>query len=316
MLIEHLETLYRKEAETRNQLPHNPFRASRAGHCIRARALDKLGVKGEPLQPRRIAVFKHGDIIHDALTRDIQKALGWRFISERDLTAKHRLFAVIEGVEVEFHPDGAFQNEEQIGIVELKSMADFSFDKAREGEIDYDYLCQAWCYAEFTNFNPVVFIAYRKETSHMVEIVFDRHEKEKIVTQRLGGDAIEIARTEPLLITEIKTPFDLSVEQEVREKFKTLAAVKSIEDLPDGVFRIEPETVKVQGKVKAEELKAKYGEPEQSGSWYAFRTGRKILGFPCSYCSHKSGRPWPFSCYPNAQLEMQGNKPVWVVSDV
>lgn len=141
----------------------------------------------------------------------------------------------------------------------------------------------------------------------MVEVVFDRRATEKIVTQRLGGDPLELAKQDPLMVTEIKTPFDPSVEEEVRAKFKRLSEVKTVEDLPEGVRVVEAETVKAQGKAKAEELKVQYGEPvSQAGAWYTFNTGRQIAGFPCSYCRHVRG------CL-GARLEIVGERPVWVM---
>ena len=48
------------------------------------------------------------------------------------------------------------------------------------------------------------------------------------------------------------------------------------------------------------------GNLEQAGSWYSFKTGRKILGYPCSYCK------FLHRCFPNTQLEIKGDKPIWV----
>jgi hypothetical protein len=84
--------------------------------------------------------------------------------------------------------------------------------------------------------------------------------------------------------------------------------VPPISDLPAGVRAIDPETVNVQGKAKAEEAAKVYGPGVQSGSWWKFETGRQIAGFPCSYC--------PFvrrglGCL-DADLEFKDNKPIWV----
>ena len=229
MIIEHLEEFYRREAAARNKEPRNVFRASSAGYCERRLGYEKLGVPGDPLTPRRVSVFRAGTAI-DALRRNECE---------------------IEGVTVSFTPDGAFQNGgEAIGIVEIKTMSDYAFDRACKGEIDRSYLCQAWVYAYGTSFNPVVFICYRKETSHMVELIFDKHLKEKIVVQRYGSDALELAVNEPLMLAEIRTPFDPSVEEEVRGKFKRLAELESVNDLAPGVRAIGPEVVKIQGKAK------------------------------------------------------------------
>lgn len=325
MILEYLEELYRQQAAER--LPANPFRASAMGHCIRKGCFDLLGLVGEPLQPRRVAVFRHGTIIHHCLTEDLKHALGWRFVDEKKWGDTH---CEIDGVRIGFHIDGAFQDGDSIGIIEIKSMSDFAFEKAQKGIIDHEYLCQAWTYFKGTNFNPVVFVCYRKETSAMVEIVFDRNESEKVVTQRFNSDPVEIFRNEPLLVTEIKTPFDLSVEDYVRERIKWLKTTQAIKSDPTynpvnfvretvpGADGVEDEVEKVQGKEKyyaraAEILKAKFDpaeptiEVEKNGSWYSFKTGRQILKFPCSYCQHKS------RCYPKAKLEMKKDRPIWVI---
>lgn len=306
MIVEHLELLYRMEAQESQDNGSNPFRASRAGHCVAAMARDKLGMKGELLTPRRVAVFKHGTLLHDALTNDLRIALGDKFMHPADFGD---LTVDIEGATVSLHPDGGYQLPDgRIAVVEIKSMADFSFDEAREGNIDRAYLCQAWVYYVATGFDLVIFIAYRKETSHMVEIVFDRSAAAPIVTQRLGGDALALVREDPLELTEIITPFDLSVETEVREKYWMLMNVETERDIPPGVNAVGPELVKVQGKEKAVALQERYGAPIEikGGGWHTFVTGRQIANFPCSYCQHIK------ACL-GATLELKGNSPVWVI---
>lgn len=304
MIIESLETQYLADAMRASQKTRSPFRASALGYCTRKLAYQHLGVQGEALRPRRWAVLRHGTFTHEALTADLVLALGPRYLSPADLGD---LKCEIEGQEITFHPDGAFQAEDgRIGIVEIKTMADYSFRRACEGEIDREYLCQAWVYHAGTSFNPVVFLAYRKETSHMVEIVFDSECAEKVVTQRLGGDAVEMAREEPIMISEVRSPFDPSVEAEVCGRIRAVAKA-TVDSLPDGVWKTEPELVKVQGKEKAQPLMEKYGTPvEQKGAWFSFATGRTCLGWPCNYCDFKR------RCYPQSTLEIIGGKPVHV----
>jgi len=305
MIIEFLENLYRTEADLLNAEVRNVFRASSAGYCERRLGYDQIGVKGVPLTPRRLSVFRHGTHLDKGLKIDFKAALGDRFLNLDELGANN---CQINGVNVSFTPDGAFQSEDgQIGIVEIKTMSDYAFDRALKGEIDRTYLCQAWVYAVGTSFNPVVFICYRKETSHMVEVIFDRNVAETVIVQRYGGDPLELAVNDPLLIAEIKTPFDESVETEVREKFKRLANVTERDNLASGVRVIENEVVKVQGKAKATEMEKIYGGPiSMAGAWFTFETGRRTAGFPCSYCPHIR------ECL-GAELEIQNGRPIWVV---
>src|SRR5262245_63058597 len=101
-------------------------------------------------------------------------------------------------------------------------------------------------YTVENNLNPFVFICVRKETRHICEVIFDRNAKDIVVTQRYGGDPLELAREDPMLIAEIKSPFDESVEQRVRSTIQAVLGA-TISDLPAGVRSVEPETVSVQG---------------------------------------------------------------------
>lgn len=308
MVIELVEEYLTAEAIRENQKKRNPFRGSSAGRCERAMGYDKLGIPGRPLLPRRYMVLKHGTGLHQQLTRLFAKALGDRFVPERKLVARKKLFTVIEGQKIDYHPDGAVQlQDDRLALVEFKGLSDYGFDKATRGEVDREYLCQAYIYHVGTDFPVIIFVIYRKETSHMVEIVFDRDATETVVTQRLGGDAYLLATKDPLQVTQIVTPFDDSVAEEVRGKYRRLKELKRAEDLAEGVRAIEDEVVKVQGKEKALQYQKDYGEPVKvAGSWYTFSTGRKIAGYPCSYCAHVE------ACL-GATLELKDNRPLWLI---
>jgi hypothetical protein len=306
LLIEKLEEFYRTRAMYGSR---NPFRASRAGHCERAMGYDKLGIEGDPITPRRAAVFRHGSVLDYALKVDLAEVLGDKFLNLDKLGVNE---CEIEGVRITFTPDGAFQTDTgEIGIVEIKTMSDFAFERALKGEIERAYLCQAWMYAYGTSFNPVVFLCYRKETSHFCEVIFDRHADATVITQRFGGDAKELYINDPLLVAEVKTPFDSGVEEEVRGKFARLAKVEKESDLSFGVKVYEPELVKVQGAANAAcyaNANPAHVQVSKSGSWITFETGRKIAGFPCSYCAHIR------RCL-GATLEFtETNKPLWVIN--
>lgn len=332
MILEHLEAYLRQQAEIKADAPTNPFRASSSGRCIREGCYDLLRLRPEPLQPRRMLTLEHGTVIHDnLLTPLIKNAMGWRVVSGAEFGDCE---FEIDGAKISFHIDLAFQHEyydpevdnrraaNEIGVAEIKGWADMPFKKAEQGEIDHEILCQGWTYHHGTSFNPVVFLGFRKETSHMVEIVFDRTVHEKVVTQTLTTDPIAKAKADPILLTEIKSPFDLSVEGYVRDRIKWLKTTQTIKDTSidsqqwvknnvPGKDAVEDEIVRVQGKHNRDSKIAEgltlYQEPAKGGSWWAFKTGRKILGYPCSYCGHK-GR-----CYPEARMEMKGERPVFVI---
>ena len=164
----------------------------------------------------------------------------------------------------------------------------------------------------------------------MVEVVFDRTVHEKVITQTLTGDPVELAKKDPILVTEIRSPFDESVEGYVRERIKHLKAcqdhldkhqndgdfslellVRDVKIVVPGVDAIEDEVEKVQGRdrLAAYELINGPQEVTKSGSWYSWKTGRRILGYPCSYSKFRR------ICFPTAQMEMKGGRPVWVIPE-
>lgn len=305
MLIEHVENDLRAEAAKLAKQHHRWNRGSALGHCPRQLTYQKLGVEGDPMTPRRMSILGDG-IAYDLVLKDrIQRVLKYRVI-DGDFLGDHSI--ILEGVEISYHIDMGMQLEDKrCAVVELKTASNRTFEKALAGEIDIAYLAQAWFYHYATSFPVVIFVFYRKETSHICEVVFDTEQKETIVTQRYGGDALELAIKDPMLIAEVRSPFDDAVEMQVRQTVKSVAACSDLESLPSGVRVIEQETITVQGKAKAEEQKKAYGEPtKQNGAWYYFETGRQIAGFPCSYCGF-------IRLCLSAELEIKDSKPVWVI---
>ena len=307
MLIERLESYYRAKAEERNAQPQAWARASALGMCARRLGYMKLGVIGEPLTPRRFSIFNHGDVADMLLKDDLAKALGGGLI-----TSGHRGSVMIEGVEVTGECDGFFNINNRYGVVDFKSMADYSFDLACKGEIDETYAVQGYIYSLIYEVDIVVFVCLRKETSHLVEVIFDKQATELITTRRYGGDEREIQVNDPLLIAEVRSPFDVGIAEKVKTTILQLVQCDSPNTLPDGVNAIEAETIKVQGaekaKAKAVELGLNFEEAVKSGSWFGMATGRKILGFPCGgYC------PFMRQCFPQIKLEIEGGRPKWVI---
>ena len=305
MLVEKLEAYYRAKAQERNAQPQAWARASALGMCARRLGYMKLGVIGEPLTPRRLSIFNHGDVADMMLKEDLTKALGGGLI-----TAGHRGSVMIEGVEVSGECDGLFHLDGRYGVVDFKSMADYSFDRACKGEIDETYAVQGYIYSLIYEVDIVVFVCLRKETSHLVEVIFDKQAQETVVTRRYGGDEREIQVNDPLLVAEVRSPFDATISGKVADTIMRVTQCDSLDTLPIGVNAIEVETIKIQGaekaKAKAEELGLDFNYAVKSGSWFGMATGRKVVGFPCSYC------PFKGPCL-NPTLEIEGGKPKWVI---
>jgi hypothetical protein len=260
--------------------------------------------------------LEHGTVIHDALlTPLIKKAMGDKVVAGADFGDN---YFELDGAKISYHMDLAFQHEGGIGIGEIKGWADYTFNRAMKGEIDHEILCQGWAYHKGTDFNPILFLGFRKETAHMVEICFDKNAPEKIVKTTLTGDLVELAKQDPIMLTEIRSPFDDSVGEYVRERIRWLKLIQS--EVPDEIWMknnvpgkdaVEDEVESVQGNAKcqarAKELGVSLSTVTQNGSWWKIPTGRKILGFPCNYCSHMK------RCYPQVKMELKGDRPVWLV---
>ena len=72
----------------------------------------------------------------------------------------------------------------------------------------------------------MVFLGVCKETSHVVEITFDRNAREKAVTQTVTADPVEFAKQDPTLLTAIHNPFDESVQDHVRRRIRHLKQIR------------------------------------------------------------------------------------------
>jgi len=312
MLIEAVENYYRELSAERNSKPQNWHRASSLGYCPRRLGYQKLGVVGDPLTPRRLSIFHHGDAIDLAIKQDLYHALKGEII-----TANHRGSVEIEGVEISGECDGFFHIDGRYGVVDGKTMSDFGFERALNGQIEESYQVQGWVYSQIYGVDLVVFYCYRKETSHIVEVIFDARVPETIITRRFGGDEREIATKDPLLIAEVRTPFSPGIEAKARATVVAVNAVTCEADLPGRIEKndrgepiIQAETVKVQGAGGADayqDANPGHINTGKAGSWYTFETGRRIAGFPCSYC------PFIRRCR-SAVLEVKGGKPVWLVN--
>src|SRR5690349_17201944 len=308
MIVEQLEADLRAEAAEDAKRHHRWNRGSALGYCPRRLGYMKLGIPGAPLTPRRLSILGDG-LAYDLVLKDrIQRVLTHRVI-DGDFLGDHEV--ELEGVPISYHIDMGMQLENgRLAVVEIKTASNRTFEKALDGKIDIAYLAQAWFYHYATAFPVVIVIFYRKETSHICEVVFDTEQKETIVIRRYGNDAYAMAVNDPMLIAEVKTPFDQAVEAQVRETVRTIRDLDGENNLPIGTHTIEPETVKVQGKIKACEYMDVNGigaMPEPAGSWYTFATGRQIAGWPCNYCA------WIERCL-GARLEIKDERPLWIIS--
>jgi hypothetical protein len=68
------------------------------------------------------------------------------------------------------------QKGEQL-VGEVKSMSDYAFDRAKRGDIDIAYLCQMEVYTRAYNVKHALLIAYKKQTSHLCEVLYTQSEE-------------------------------------------------------------------------------------------------------------------------------------------
>lgn len=200
----------------------------------------------EPMQGRAELVFDLGDRIEDALMRFIAESgvAHVRLAREQDKT----FLAEIGG---NVWPDFFFEHEidgkTQLVVGEIKSMADYSFERAEKGDLDESYLAQVECYMRAFDTQYALVLCYRKETSHLHEVIVERDD------QRWAKVLMNVALARSETIPD--RPYKL---QELCEGCKGTGLT------PTG----------------RQAHKACGGTGKLAGGPY-------IPNFPCGYCSHK-----------------------------
>ncbi len=294
MLVEKIYTEYEKISVSR-QLDTYIDRCSLANKCIRYLGFKKLGVIGR-LTPRAYMMFVLGDLIELIIKDDIMKVLRSNdFIEflDKDLEVKVDLG---DGIILTGHLDGfiRIKDTDKYGVLEIKSMSNWAFEEALEGQISEDYIVQASLYAYALNVDFIAFICYRKETSHLLELVFWRDLKSNVKVQYMAHNERDYFI--------LNYPFDFSFIPKIKEKYKRLMGVLSIEDVLGIEIPYDFTTcsncngtgVKEYGKCRSCKGFGKRIDPQ----------GFVVLGFPCSYCAYN------MLCYPNQIVEFDGLKPI------
>ena len=166
-----------------------------------------------PLPARAKLVFKFGDLVHEFIRAELRRVTPgeWGAEEERfhfrvELTVKQakaceahirarRLVGTVEkglnakpdarrglvlnlaepALYVPLHVDGiADAGAYGLASVEIKSMATGSFLRALKGHVEYSYRVQMAAALEATHLDTQMLIACRKETSHLLEVVYSR----------------------------------------------------------------------------------------------------------------------------------------------
>lgn len=166
LLTTHLQKLVAARRKTRSLSAWN------VGRCVREGWYTVHEVEGEPLQPRALMVFDLGDRVEDAV-------LEWLIAAGVPLirTNESRDTTTIPEVEIRVRPDAFIDVNGEHMTVEIKSMSNFGFDRADRGELDESYLIQVECEMRGFGTQRGIVIGYRKETSHLCEVVVERSDE-------------------------------------------------------------------------------------------------------------------------------------------
>lgn len=112
-----------------------------------------------------------------------------------------------------------------LGLVEVKSMATGSFRRALQGRVDYRYRVQMATALDASGIDHQVLVSVRKDTSHLVEIVYSR---------RVAGVEIRVTKTSRAVdvlqmgvadnpdweAVEVDHPFEAELLEQARERVR------------------------------------------------------------------------------------------------
>lgn len=162
-------TAFRRQLMEDRETAPGVIRMSAAGHCQRRQWYNYKGFKGEPLQARTHMVFLHGDMLEVALSV-LGRLAGWNLLGKPDGEDEIQL----DGVKG--HPDDLLQYEEDMILVEYKSMSDYGFKKFEEEGIDdlFGYQSQASAYCEALNVDQYILCAVCKSTGKIADRVYEK----------------------------------------------------------------------------------------------------------------------------------------------
>ena len=238
--------------------------------CERQAAYKALGFPARHPEPRTVIKWLGGDLFEVAVLTVAQLAGCELGVGQSEV-----FLDLGDGVRVKGHIDEMLRYKGSYYIVEVKSVTqqgldDFQADPVKWSD-SWGYRAQANRYAFAAGTDGILFVVVCRDTGHIAEKVFP---KDKDLLDR-----------------------DIAA-------FRRILKAQSPEEFPRA-FEPEPEYTSVQGKDKIPDGV----EAERRGSWYRWKTGRRVLGVRCSYC--------PFSqnaCFQNVIVETNGGKPVMVIA--
>jgi CRISPR/Cas system-associated exonuclease Cas4 (RecB family) len=153
----------------RDEAP-NPFRLSSAGKCARRLAYELHYPEELPkVEPRVVAIFELGSLIHDWLREKLAAQHGERFHS----VEKPVELEVDPGFVVSGHVDGILETQEGPVLLDIKSASDRSARNMVSWGVPYDYRAQVNAYLEATGIRKGALVVYNKNTSEITTLPVD-----------------------------------------------------------------------------------------------------------------------------------------------
>lgn len=171
-----------------------------AGRCVRQLWYVAHGEAAEPFEARAMLVFDLGDRVEDAVLHFIEESgtVHIRTNESRDMVAVPELGDVRVRADFFFECDLLPMTElavQEIGtnvyvpaeerppqpgellVGEIKSFSDYGFAQAQRGVLDEAYLAQVEIYMRAYGTRHALVVAYRKETSHLCELLIARSDE-------------------------------------------------------------------------------------------------------------------------------------------
>lgn len=224
---------------------------------------------------------------------------------------------------VPLHVDGIADLEPVGGgglaSVEIKSMATGSFLRAVKGHVDYAYRVQMACAVDGTELDTEMYVAVRKDTCHLLEVVYTRGATEVTVTrtktayqaERLGVVVPEGEQDWEAAL--VRHPFEPHLLEQARERVRRILR-STVLQLPEREYGPSFTCGTCDGT--GTQTRAKNtGEPLKKGPKPCIdcKTGqleRAELPWQCRYCASIA------HCWPSAKLEIEDERPhFWITRD-
>lgn len=152
------------------------LRLSAAGKCPRALAYAYHGYErnGKQKDPRSCVVFFQGDMV-EAMIVQLARLAGCTLLA----TGLNQITVSIPIGDhvVQGHPDGCILHDQKMGLLEVKSMSSFSFERFEKGEIDEGYKAQVQTYLNALGFDWCCLVAFNKDSGVISERILHADEE-------------------------------------------------------------------------------------------------------------------------------------------